>query len=137
MHLICICPWCILPVYLGDTPLLFNIFLLLIKKKKRVIVGSLFLPISWKFRFEYFLSSLSLEIDIWLFLLQSYYLFLCLKSYLLLKFLLKPFSYTRSNGQFPANSPLLPLHPNWLQVLLTTQGGVKTNSSTVEIPCYR
>ena len=138
-----LCTWFVfvLDVYFLDTqvtPLFFLIYsYYLSKKEKRVIVGSLFLPISWKFRFEYFLSSLSLEIDIWLFLLQSYYLFLCLKSYLLLKFLLKPFSYTRSNGQFPANSPLLSIHPNWLQVLLTTQGGVKTNSSTVEIPCYR
>ena len=37
MHLICFCPWCILPVYSGDTPLPFNIFLLLIKKKKNTL----------------------------------------------------------------------------------------------------
>ena len=42
-----------------------------------VIVGSFFLSNLWNFRFEYFLSSLSLEIDIWLFQLQSYYIFLC------------------------------------------------------------
>ena len=33
MHLICFCPWCILPVYSGDSSLLFNISLLLQKKK--------------------------------------------------------------------------------------------------------
>ena len=41
-----------------------------------VIVRFLSLCTTWNFMFEYFLNSLSLEIDIWLFQLQSYYPFL-------------------------------------------------------------
>ena len=39
------------------------------------VVDIFFLSTSWNLIFEYFLNSLNLEIDIWLFQLQSYYLF--------------------------------------------------------------